>query len=294
MPTPMPLADSPQFAEPVRGALIEARHEAVRLRHPYVGTEHLLLALLRLSHPDAQRLWAVHAVESEALARAVERALRAGDERHAIADPNALPYTSTAKTAIERMLKEAAAAGQLVAQPEHLLLGLVSNERAPAAMFCKEAGLEVERVRAVARELSAARGRMHLIELDDRSDVSISDQIVRQIQERVATGAVASGHQLPPVRRLADLLDIAPGTVARAYAELERLGVVVTEGARGTRVAERRAPPDSDAPPPEGLLHLLRPVVIAAYHMGASAQHLRTTLEATMTDIFDDGSTTLV
>jgi DNA-binding transcriptional regulator YhcF (GntR family) len=82
------------------------------------------------------------------------------------------------------------------------------------------------------------------------------------------------------VRQLADELDIAPGTVARAYSELERRGVVVTDGARGTRVAERERPPAPDRP--ETLTGLLRPVAVAAYHMGATAQELRAALERAM------------
>ena len=79
------------------------------------------------------------------------------------------------------------------------------------------------------------------------STASIYEQIVERIREAVATGALKSGQKLQPVRRLADELDIAPGTVARAYVELERLGIIMTEGARGTRVADvRRNEPPSD------------------------------------------------
>jgi DNA-binding transcriptional regulator YhcF (GntR family) len=74
--------------------------------------------------------------------------------------------------------------------------------------------------------------------------------------------------------------------VARAYSELEREGVVVTEGARGTRVAERAG---SGAPlqRPETLAGLLRPVAVAAFHLGADADELRAALEVAMTGIFD-------
>lgn len=291
MSTSMPSPASPQLAEPVRRALIAAREEAVRLRHPYVGTEHLLLGLVRLDDPTVRRLWVSGEVKAEALAPMVEEALRPGDERHAIDNPDALPYTSLGRKVVEQMMNEVAMAGQVVAQPAHLLLALVSDERGIAGRICRKAGLTVGGVRAVAGELSAAGRPAPLVALDDRSDRPISDQIVRQIQEQVATGALAAGQRLPPVRRLADLLDIAPGTVARAYTELERLGVVVTDGARGTWVAERRAPSDTHDSTPDELVHLLRPVVITAYHLGASAQQMRETLEVAMRDIFDDGST---
>ncbi len=109
-----------------------------------------------------------------------------------------------------------------------------------------------------------------------------------QVQEAVATGRLQPGERLPPVRRLADQLDIAPGTVARAYGELERLGMVVTEGARGTRVAERKQNPLPEAERPDTLVGLLRPVAVAAFHLGATAAELRTALEEAMRDIFGE------
>ena len=123
------------------------------------------------------------------------------------------------------------------------------------------------------------------IELDDSSDRSIYEQIVARVQEAVATGELAPGERLPAVRQLADQLDIAPGTVARAYGELERIGVVVTEGARGTRIAQ----PGGAAARAVALDHiagLLRPAAVAAFHMGAGAPDLRRALEAAMAGIF--------
>jgi len=103
----------------------------------------------------------------------------------------------------------------------------------------------------------------------------------------VATGQLRPGDRLPTVRQLADDLDIAPGTVARAYGELERLGILVTEGARGTRVAEQQKPLVPDAERPNTLVGLLRPVAVAAFHLGASADELRAALDEAMKGIYD-------
>ncbi|HEX6133527.1 MAG TPA: GntR family transcriptional regulator [Longimicrobiales bacterium] len=127
------------------------------------------------------------------------------------------------------------------------------------------------------------------IVLDDASSSSIYEQIVAQVKEAVATGALVAGARLPAVRALADQLDIAPGTVARAYGELERLGVVRTEGARGTRVAGRSEASRARADH-ETIVGLLRPAAVAAYHMGAGAQDVRVALESAMKGIFDDPS----
>lgn len=294
MPTPHRHESAPELAEPVRNAIAVARQEAVRLRHPYLNSEHLLLGLLHTADARTLHLLDVLEVDPQSLAAAQVGALRPGDERCAINDPESLPYTALAKRTVARTVSEAGAAGLIVAQQEHLLLSLVGDERTPAGKVCRDAGLSVARLRSVTRSLPPpAEGARPLIELDDTSDRPISDQIVIQIQERVATGALGPGHRLPPVRRLAEQLDIAPGTVARAYAELERLGVVITEGARGTRVAERRRSARTDGPPARELVHLLRPVVITAFHMHVSADQLRAALDEAMEDIFDDGSESL-
>jgi DNA-binding transcriptional regulator YhcF (GntR family) len=127
------------------------------------------------------------------------------------------------------------------------------------------------------------------ITIDETSEsASIYQQIIDQIREGVATGALEAGRRLQTVRSLADALDIAPGTVARAYAELERLGVVVTEGARGTRVAEPRRPEQLPSERLSTLTGLLRPVAVAAFHMGGSAAELRQALDAAMKGIMEE------
>jgi GntR family transcriptional regulator len=65
-------------------------------------------------------------------------------------------------------------------------------------------------------------------------------QIVEQVRLAVATGALQPGEQLPSVRAVAERLVINPNTVARAYADLTRDGVVEAQPGKGLYVAERR------------------------------------------------------
>jgi GntR family transcriptional regulator len=66
------------------------------------------------------------------------------------------------------------------------------------------------------------------------------EQLRAQVLASIAAGELPPGTRLPPIRQLAGDLGLAPGTVARAYRELESAGLVVSAGRRGTRVA---APP---------------------------------------------------
>lgn len=84
-----------------------------------------------------------------------------------------------------------------------------------------------------------------IVRVDADSPVPPYEQLRRQIATSIAGGQLPAGHQLPPIRQLAADLELAPGTVARAYRELETAGLVVSHGRRGTRVVE--APPSATA-----------------------------------------------
>ena len=75
-----------------------------------------------------------------------------------------------------------------------------------------------------------------LVVLDPGSGVPPFEQVRTQVLEAVRTGRRVPGDRLPPVRALAAELDLAAGTVARAYRELEQAGAVQTRGRAGTVV----------------------------------------------------------
>ncbi|WP_339574538.1 GntR family transcriptional regulator [Pseudokineococcus basanitobsidens] len=80
------------------------------------------------------------------------------------------------------------------------------------------------------------------LSVDPGSGVPPFEQLRAQVVAAVEAGGLAPGERLPPVRRLAADLGLAPGTVARAYKELEADGVVETRGRAGTVVAARPGP----------------------------------------------------
>jgi DNA-binding transcriptional regulator YhcF (GntR family) len=285
------------FTEEVRAALSSARLEAARLGHEYVGTEHLLLGLIADEGGIAVSILRELGVEPESIRQRMLDIVKRGKAVVHEGEPN-LPYTSRAKKVLELSMEAARDLSDNYVGCEHLLLGLIGETKGIAAQVLADAGATLQATRAVVvrlrgtapRESGEAERSQFRFQIDDRSDRSIAEQIVAQAQEAVATGTLKPGDRMPTVRQLADGLDIAPGTVARAYSELERLGVIVTEGARGTRVAERTRPAMPDAKRPETLVGLLRPVAVAAFHLGASATEVREALERAMGDIFGESN----
>ena len=75
--------------------------------------------------------------------------------------------------------------------------------------------------------------------VDPGSGTPPFEQVREQVRSQVESGVLEPGFRLPPVRTMAEALDLAPNTIARAYKELEALGVVETRGRAGTFVAGR-------------------------------------------------------
>lgn len=86
-----------------------------------------------------------------------------------------------------------------------------------------------------------------IVRLDPTSPAPPADQLVTQITAAIRGGEVEPGMRLPTIRAFAADLGLAPGTVARAYSQLERDGWVHAQGRRGTVVADRVATEDDDA-----------------------------------------------
>ena len=78
--------------------------------------------------------------------------------------------------------------------------------------------------------------------LDPHSGVATYLQIVQQVKDALRLGTIEVGDQLPTVREVVADLAINPNTVAKAYRDLEREGLVVARQGRGTFVASTLAP----------------------------------------------------
>ena len=137
------------FTENVRRVLAAAREEATHLHHEYVGTEHMLLALLRRGDGAALKILEELHVDTDTMPAQIEAMLKPGTSN---AGPD-LPYTNRGKTVLELAMKEARELGHEYVGTEHLLLGLVREEKGVAAQVLGAAGVTLDAARAKTLEL---------------------------------------------------------------------------------------------------------------------------------------------
>jgi GntR family transcriptional regulator len=108
--------------------------------------------------------------------------------------------------------------------------------------------------------------------VDVESPVPVYEQIRAQMTELVESGLLAANAPLPSVRQLAVDLQIAPGTVARAYRELEAGGIVLCSRWAGTRVAD--VAPVERVERKRRLEEAVTRMVAAAHRLGARDEEI--------------------
>ncbi len=133
------------FTDRVRKVLAMAREEAIRLKHDYVGTEHILLGLIREGEGVAAAVLANLSADLEELKRLVEGNIRTGKSSSSIGE---LPYTTQAKNVLEHAMAETEELNHTYVGTEHLLLGLLRQEKGLAAKVLGEAGIRLDGARA--------------------------------------------------------------------------------------------------------------------------------------------------
>ncbi len=134
------------FTDRVRKVLQMAREEAARLHHEYVGTEHILLGLIREGEGVAAAVLQNLNVDLEEIQQKIEETVKKG-KAAAAAGPD-LPYTSRAKKVLELAMSEARELNHSYVGTEHLLLGLLREEKGIAAQVLTDAGVNLEQSRA--------------------------------------------------------------------------------------------------------------------------------------------------
>ena len=140
-----------RFTERARQVVVLAQEEARSLKHNYIGTEHLLLGLLREEEGVAARVLDGLEVSVEEVRAAVVRIVGSGEE----SPQGQIPFTPRAKKVLELALREALSLGHNYIGTEHILLGLVREDEGVAARILLDLDAEPEKIRnEVMRALS--------------------------------------------------------------------------------------------------------------------------------------------
>ncbi len=134
------------FTERVRKVLAMAREEAARLHHEYVGTEHILLGLIREGEGVAAQVLQNLSVELDDIQQKIEETVKKGKAGQTTGPD--LPYTSRAKKVLELAMAEARDLNHSYVGTEHLLLGLLREEKGIAAQVLTDAGVNLDAARA--------------------------------------------------------------------------------------------------------------------------------------------------
>jgi GntR family transcriptional regulator len=119
-----------------------------------------------------------------------------------------------------------------------------------------------------------------VLTVDPRSGVPIYLQVIEQVKRSVAVGILQAGEQLPTVKQLALDLTINPNTVARAYRELERDGVIETSPGRGSFVRGNGETESTKAAAADIALDAITAAVREAKAVGLAADDVRRLTEA--------------
>src|SRR5213083_2942335 len=142
-----------RFTERARQVVVLAQDEARALKHNYIGTEHILLGLLREEEGLAARVLESLDITVEEVRAQVARIVGQGDE----VTTGQIPFTPRAKKVLDLALREALSLGHNYIGTEHILLGLVRENEGVAARILLDLGADAEKVRdEIIRTLSGS------------------------------------------------------------------------------------------------------------------------------------------
>ncbi|MCX7756915.1 MAG: ATP-dependent Clp protease ATP-binding subunit [candidate division WOR-3 bacterium] len=133
-----------RFTERVRKILAIARQEAIRLHNDYIGTEHILLGIVKEGEGVAVMVLNELGVNLDDLQRTIENALEYGTKTLIL---NEIPLNEEARAAINWAIEEARRMNHTYIGTEHILLGILKEEKSLGAQILQSLGLELEIVR---------------------------------------------------------------------------------------------------------------------------------------------------
>ena len=187
------------FTERVRKVLAMAREEAHQLHHEYVGTEHILLGLVREGEGVAAAVIHSLAIDPDEIIQAVKDTVKKGKPQRGTGPD--LPYTSRAKKVLEFAMSEARELNHSYVGTEHLLLGILREEKGIGAQVLIDTGITIDEARSeVLRLLGTDASQSSTIADRDRWLGTRASREHEESRERTARWI----RSLPPTRWTSD------------------------------------------------------------------------------------------
>jgi len=139
-----------RFTERARKVIILAKKEAKRFNHDYIGTEHILLGLLKEGEGVAAVVLQKMGLNLQQIRMEIEKIVKPGPSTVVSGD---IPFTPTAKKVVELSSEEARSLGHNYIGTEHILLGLIREGEGVASQVLVNLGLDLNKVREEIAEL---------------------------------------------------------------------------------------------------------------------------------------------
>lgn len=151
-----------RFTDSARKVMCLATDEGTRLKHDYIGTEHILLGLIRERNGVARHVFAELCVDLDRIRFDIERIVGLGPNGSPV--PGRRPHTPRAMKVVMLAVDNARQSGDSFVGTEHILLGLIEEQEGVAAQVLFDCGLRRETIRS-----EIARIRSHSPTLSESS-----------------------------------------------------------------------------------------------------------------------------
>ncbi|HZG36003.1 MAG TPA: ATP-dependent Clp protease ATP-binding subunit [Gaiellaceae bacterium] len=185
-----------RFTERARQVVVLAQDEARALKHNYIGTEHILLGLLREEEGLAARVLESLDITVEEVRAQVARIVGQGDE----VTTGQIPFTPRAKKVLELALREALSLGHNYIGTEHILLGLVRENEGVAARILLDFDADAEKIRNEIIRMLSGPGRRQAGASGATGEKSKNSKLLDQFGRNL-TKAASEGKLDPVVGR---------------------------------------------------------------------------------------------
>ncbi len=179
-----------RFTERVRKVMYLAREEAGRLHHDYIGTEHLLLGIVREGEGIAATVLSNLGFDLDLIRQAVENMVSGSGGTLTIGE---IPFTPRAKRVLELSVEEARLLGHNYVGTEHLLLGLIREGEGVAARVLMELGADKKKIKEETLKLLGSQPAASHSSAPQKSETPALDQFGRDLT------AMARDGKLDPV-----------------------------------------------------------------------------------------------